>query len=105
MYPYDSSGVRQCQHASWERGPTVVGASSTLCHVMHARALLLDESSGTVVQDPPTQTFTHVDFASEDQLYGKLDQFIHDWNHHARPFNWSIKSVAKIMATAPALAA
>ena len=46
-----------------------------------------------------------VDFASQDQLHAKLDQFIQEWNHHARPFNWSTKSVAKIMAAAPALAA
>jgi transposase len=46
-----------------------------------------------------------VDFASKDQLHAKLDQFIHEWNHHARPFNWSTTSVAKIMAAAPALAA
>jgi transposase len=46
-----------------------------------------------------------VDFASKDQLRAKLDQFIQEWNHHAHPFNWSTKSVAKIMAAAPALAA
>jgi len=46
-----------------------------------------------------------VDFASQDQLRAKLDQCIQDWNHHAHPFNWSTKSVAKIMAAAPALAA
>jgi hypothetical protein len=45
------------------------------------------------------------DFASKDQLRAKLDQFIQEWNQHAHPFNWSTKSVAKIMAAAPALAA
>jgi transposase len=46
-----------------------------------------------------------VDFASKDHLRAKLDQFIQEWNQHAHPFNWSTKSVAKIMAAAPALAA
>jgi transposase len=46
-----------------------------------------------------------VDFASKDDLDAQLRQFIHEWNHHAHPFNWSTKSVAKVMAAAPALAA
>jgi hypothetical protein len=46
-----------------------------------------------------------VDFESKDQLHTKLDQFIKEWNQHAHPFNWSTKSVAKVMAKAPALAA
>jgi transposase len=45
------------------------------------------------------------DFESKDHLRAKLEPFIHEWNQHAHPFNWSIKSVAKIMAEAPALAA
>jgi hypothetical protein len=35
----------------------------------------------------------------------KLEQFIQEWNQQAHPFNWSTKSVAKVMAEAPALAA
>jgi transposase len=46
-----------------------------------------------------------VDFDSKDHLRTKIEQFIQEWNHHAHPFNWSMKSVAKIMAAAPALAA
>jgi DDE superfamily endonuclease len=46
-----------------------------------------------------------VDFASKDHLDAKIRPFIHAWNHHAHPFNWSTKSVAKVMASAPALAA
>jgi hypothetical protein len=46
-----------------------------------------------------------VDFESKDQLRTKLDQFIKEWNQQAHPFNWSTKSVAKVMADAPALAA
>jgi transposase len=45
------------------------------------------------------------DFESKDQLHTKLDQFIKEWNQQAHPFNWSTKSVAKIMTAAPALAA
>jgi hypothetical protein len=45
------------------------------------------------------------DFASKDHLRAKLEQFICEWNQQAHPFNWSTKSVAKVMAEAPALAA
>jgi transposase len=45
------------------------------------------------------------DFASKEHLHAKLSQFICEWNQHAHPFNWSTKSVAKVMAKAPALAA
>jgi transposase len=46
-----------------------------------------------------------VDFTSKDHLRAKLEQFIREWNQQAHPFNWSTKSVAKVMAEAPALAA
>ena len=46
-----------------------------------------------------------VDFTSKDHLHTKLAQFIQEWNQQAHPFNWSTKSVAKVMAAAPALAA
>jgi len=45
------------------------------------------------------------DFTSKDHLRAKLDPFICEWNQQAPPFNWSTKSVAKVMAEAPALAA
>lgn len=46
------------------------------------------------------------DFASKADLAHKIAQFISEWNRHAHPFNWSSKSVAKVMAKAPlALAA
>jgi transposase len=45
------------------------------------------------------------DFTSKDHLRAKLEQFIGEWNQQAHPFNWSTKSVAKVMAEAPALAA
>jgi DDE superfamily endonuclease len=45
------------------------------------------------------------DFASKDQLRAQLEQFIADWNQQAHPFNWSTRSVAKVMAEAPAMAA
>jgi hypothetical protein len=45
------------------------------------------------------------DFESKEHLHAKLGQFIREWNQHAHPFNWSTKSVAKVMAEAPALAA
>jgi transposase len=46
-----------------------------------------------------------VDFPTNDHLRAKLEQFICEWNQQAHPFNWSVKSVAKVMAEAPALAA
>ncbi|MGH8069409.1 MAG: IS630 family transposase [Candidatus Entotheonellia bacterium] len=45
------------------------------------------------------------DFESKEQLRGKIGQFIVAWNQQAHPFNWSTKSVAKVMANAPAMAA
>jgi transposase len=45
------------------------------------------------------------DFTSTDHLRAKLAQCIREWNQQAHPFNWSPKSVAKVMAEAPALAA
>jgi hypothetical protein len=46
-----------------------------------------------------------VDFPSKDHLHAKIAQFICAWNQQAHPFNWSMKSVAKVMAAALALAA
>jgi hypothetical protein len=45
------------------------------------------------------------DFESKEHLRAKLSQFSCEWNQHAHPLNWSTKSVAKVMAKAPALAA
>jgi hypothetical protein len=42
---------------------------------------------------------------SKEQLRARIDQFIVAWNQQAHPFNWSMKSVAKVMADAPAMAA
>jgi transposase len=39
-----------------------------------------------------------VDFASKAELAEKLHQFIAQWNEQAHPFNWTKKSVAKVMA-------
>jgi hypothetical protein len=51
------------------------------------------------------QRLRMADCTSQDHLRAKLDQFIGAWNQQAPPFNWSTKSVAKVMAEAPALAA
>ena len=45
------------------------------------------------------------DFVSKDHLQAKIEPFIDEWNQHAHPFNWSTKSVAKVMAKVPAIAA
>jgi transposase len=39
-----------------------------------------------------------VDFASLADLQAKLEQFMAEWNAVAHPFNWTTKSVAKVMA-------
>lgn len=38
------------------------------------------------------------DFASLVHLAERLQAFVAQWNQHAHPFNWSSKSVAKVMA-------
>jgi transposase len=38
------------------------------------------------------------DFASKEQLAQRLMAFIREWNEIAHPFNWTSKSVAKVMA-------
>jgi transposase len=40
------------------------------------------------------------DFASKAELKEKLEAFIREYNEHAHPFNWTSKSVAKVMAKA-----
>ena len=39
-----------------------------------------------------------VDFASKGHLAERLMAFVSDWNEIAHPFNWTSKSVAKVMA-------
>jgi hypothetical protein len=41
------------------------------------------------------------DFASKEAMQQKIRQCIAAWNQPAHPFNWSTKSVAKVMAKAP----
>jgi hypothetical protein len=38
------------------------------------------------------------DFATLAHLAERLHAFVAEWNQHAHPFNWSSKSVAKVMA-------
>lgn len=45
------------------------------------------------------------DFKDKADLAAKIQQFIDEWNQAAHPFNWSTKSVAKVMAAAPAIRA
>ena len=49
--------------------------------------------------------FRIADFDSKADLQIKIEQFIEQWNQVAHPFNWTTKSVAKIMADAPRMAA
>jgi hypothetical protein len=46
-----------------------------------------------------------VDFTSKDHFRATREPCIREWNPQAHPFNWSTKSVAKVRAAAPALAA
>jgi transposase len=45
--------------------------------------------------------FRIADFSSKKDLAVKIAQFTQEWNEKAHPFNWTKKSVAKIMADAP----
>ena len=45
--------------------------------------------------------FRIADFESKDDLGAKVGRFIDQWNQQAHPFNWSTKSVARIMADCP----
>jgi transposase len=38
------------------------------------------------------------DFEDKQQLAERLLAFVAEWNEHAHPFQWSTKSVAKVMA-------
>jgi transposase len=42
--------------------------------------------------------FRIADFPSKQALAEKIIQFITEWNENAHPFNWTKKSVAKVMA-------
>jgi DDE superfamily endonuclease len=53
----------------------------------------------------PRKRLRLADVTAKDHLRAKLDPCICAWNEQAHPFNWSTKSVAKVMAEAPALAA
>ncbi len=49
--------------------------------------------------------FRIADFKSKADLQVKVEQFIEQWNQVAHPFNWSSKSLTKIMADATRMAA
>jgi hypothetical protein len=53
----------------------------------------------------PRTRWRLADFDSQEQLHAKIEPFIGAGNQHAHPFNWSTKSVAKVMAEVPAIAA
>jgi hypothetical protein len=53
----------------------------------------------------PRKRLRLADFTSKDHRRAQRDQCICEWNEQAHPCNWSTKSVAKVMAEAPALAA
>ncbi len=38
------------------------------------------------------------DFSDLDHLADRLMSFVSEWNTHAHPFNWSLKSATKVMA-------
>jgi hypothetical protein len=51
------------------------------------------------------QRWRMVNFPTQDSLRAKLEPCICEWHQQAYPFHWAMKSVAKVMAAAPALAA
>ena len=44
-------------------------------------------------------------FKDNQVLAERLQAFIHEWNVHAHPFNWTTQSVAKVMAKCEAKSA
>ena len=44
------------------------------------------------------QRLAIADFADQAPLAERLHTFVKEWNEPAHPFNWTRKSVAKIMA-------
>lgn len=46
----------------------------------------------------PRKRLRFADFADLAHLAERLQAFVAEWNQHAHPFNWSRKSVAKVMA-------
>ena len=45
--------------------------------------------------------FKFADFPSKEAMNQAIMDYINEWNSHAHPFNWSTKSVVKVMAHAP----
>jgi len=97
-----------CDHVSTHHGQEV---STWLAH--HPRFVVHFTPVHCSWMNPVEQWFSIlqrkrlriVDVKSTDHLHTKLAQCIQEWNQQAPPFNWSSKSVAKVMAAAPALAA
>jgi hypothetical protein len=58
-----------------------------------------------IVQHLGSQALRIADLTSKNHLRAKLELFICKWNQHAHPFNWSTKSVVKVMVEVPALEA
>jgi hypothetical protein len=96
-----------CDHVSTHHGQAVRKwvAKHARCLSLHARARLLDEAGGTVVQHPPTQPPAHRRLCLDGAPPRPASPVIGEWNQHAHPFHWSTTSVAKVMAKAPAIGA
>ena len=90
-----------CDNVSIHRGKTVRQWLQThprfLCHFTPPYASWINqiEQWFSILQ---RKRLRIVDFASPADLMAKLMAFIRLWNQDAHPFNWSTKSVAKVMA-------
>jgi DDE superfamily endonuclease len=96
-----------CDHVSTHHGQAVRKwvAKHARCLSLHARARLLYEAGGTVVQHHPTQPPAHRRLCLDGAPPRPASPVIGEWNQHAHPFHWSTTSVAKVMAKAPAIGA
>jgi transposase len=99
---------RVCDHGSTHHGQEVRKWLAThprfLWHVtpVHGSWMNQVEQWFSILQ---RQRLKIADVASQDQLQAQIEQFIAEWNQQAHPCNWSTKSVAKVMAEAPTMAA
>ena len=85
--------------AQGEASAGVAGEAPAVRLPSPAGSLLVDEPSGAVVRDRCRRKRLRIaDFAGKERLAERLMAFIREWNEIAHPFNWTSKSVAKVMA-------
>jgi len=99
---------RGCDHVSTHHGqevrPWLVKHPRLVMHLtpVHGSWLNQVEQWCSMLQ---RKRLRIADFDSTEYLQAKSGPFMRAWNQHAHPCNWLTKSVAKVMAEVPAMAA